>query len=195
MTDKATVLNEPLLPVAQHVLPWQQRTVTTAWTHHQQVRWWGWPCPSVRRTCVCGRAVSSACSAWCCGNPRPGLRWWSGGALLHLSSPSSQRGERSEPCYVSGDSSLSHPDRRRISGVCCLSGWMGCSRTRWETSDERNWSFFAPAGPKWMIKYRSWSPLEQETYNAVGNNPDLHLNQFQIINKAKLKNPRLDRTF
>lgn len=43
-----------------------------------------------------------------------------------------------------------------------------------------------------MIKYRSWSPLEQETYNTVGNNPDLHLNQFQIINKAKLKNPRLD---
>uniref|UniRef100_A0A671YSX9 Sideroflexin-3 n=2 Tax=Sparus aurata TaxID=8175 RepID=A0A671YSX9_SPAAU len=50
-----------------------------------------------------------------------------------------------------------------------LSGWMGCSRTRWETSDERNWSFFAPAGPKWMIKYRSWSPLEQETYNAPLN--------------------------
>lgn len=30
------------------------------------------------------------------------------------------------------------------------------------------------AGPKWMIKHWSWSPLEQATYKAMGNIPDLH---------------------
>lgn len=34
--------------------------------------------------------------------------------------------------------------------------------------------FFAPAGPKWMIKHWSWSPLEQATDKAVGNTPDRH---------------------
>lgn len=142
-------------------------------THHQQVHWWEWPFPLVSRTCVCGGAVSSACSVWCCGDPRSGLHCWSGGALLHLSSPSSQRGVRSEPCYVSGTSSLSHPDRR-ISGLCYQDGrgaaWdleKGGGRQVW-------WGTGFFAAPKWMLKCWSWSPLGQATYKAVGNNPDLH---------------------
>lgn len=142
MTDWATVLNVPLLLVPLCALPWQQRTVTVSWTHHQQVRWWGSPCPLASSTCVCvggggGAVASSACSPWSCGNPRPGLHCWSGGAPLHSSSPSSQGGEESEPWYASGNFSLSHPDRRISAGL--LSGWKTCSLG----SGERRW------GTKW----------------------------------------------
>lgn len=104
-----------------HKGPQQQRTVTMTGPHHQQGRWWEWPFPLVRRTCVCAGAVSSACNAWCCGNPLSGLHCWNGGALVRLSSPPSQRDELSEPCYMPGNSCLGHPDSR-IYGLCCQDG-------------------------------------------------------------------------
>jgi len=66
-----------------------------------------------------------------------------------LSSPSSQRGERSEPCFVSGNSSLNHPDSR-ISVVHCQDGKDAAWDLGYAGEEHRWWgtALVALTGPK-----------------------------------------------